>query len=128
MGAIRVTVKISNLAQPEQSWEGEFLADTSVHETTVPRKHLQAIGIAPTMRREYELADGSSVTFDVGSAQLEFIGRFTANNVLFGADDAEPVLGAIALRSAGAEVDVHNECLKLGPPMRMPLHRPRRPI
>lgn len=41
------------------------------------------------------------------------MGRFGGINVVFGEDEAEPLLGVIALESVGAEVDPVNERLRL---------------
>ena len=114
MGATYATVTIKNPAEHGRSWEGEFLVDTGAHDTIVPRKRLEAIGIEPITSREYELADGSGVRFDLGVARIELMGELAGTTVLFGADDAEPVLGVIAMQSVGAELDLRDECLKLG--------------
>ena len=105
MGPTYVAVTVRNLGQPERAWEGEFLVDASVHHSLVPRRHLEAIGIEPEGARLLELADGSVETFDVGAARLDFMDEYTATNVIFGTDDAEPVLGRIALTSAALGFD-----------------------
>ncbi len=128
MGATYVTVTVTNPADPKRSWEGEFLVDTGAHDTVVPRKHLEAIGVKPEDNRTYELADGALVNFDVGGAKLGFLGRSTNVDVLFGSDSdqAEPLLGVIALQAIGAEIDLRNEQLKLRPVLPLPtLQLPR---
>ncbi len=114
MGATYANVTVRHPVELQRFWEGEFLVDTGAHETIVPRKHLEAIGIVPVRSREYEMADGSGARFDLGLAAIELMGEFAGATVLFGADDVEPVLGVIAMQSVGAEVDLRNECLKLG--------------
>lgn len=113
MGATRVTATIRNPAEPDRAWEGVFLVDTGAHDTFVPRKHLEAIGLKPEGIGQYLLADGSPARFDLAVARVELMGRFGGINVVFGADDAEPLLGVIALESVGAEVDPVNERLRL---------------
>lgn len=115
MGATYATVTIKNPAEQGRSWEGEFLVDTGAHDTFVPRKHLQAIGIEPEGVNSYELADGSTVQMEIAGAYVETLGKWGACNVVFGDDGTEPLLGVIALESIGAEVDPVNECLKLMP-------------
>ena len=109
MGATYVAVTVRNLGRPERAWEGEFLVDTRFHHSLVPRKRLEAIGIEPEDTRLYELADGTSTTFDVGAARLDFMDEHTPASVIFGADDAEPVLGRIALTSAALRFDPVNQ-------------------
>ena len=85
----------------------------------MPRKHLEAIGIEPRAHRTYELADGSPLRLDIGSAEIEFMGDYTAGVVMFGDDDAEPLLGVTALESVGIEVDPVNQRLKRLPAVRL---------
>ena len=105
MDATYVTVTVRNLADPELAWEGEFLVDTGALHSAVPRRHLDAIGIQPEDTRKLEMADGTDVTFDVGFARLYFMDEQAPVTVLFGDDDAEPVLGRIAMMSAALRFD-----------------------
>ncbi len=118
-GAVHVTVTIRNPADREREWSGLFLVDTGATDSLVPRKHLEAIGLEPRARRVYELADGSELRLDIGAAEIEFMGDFTAGVVMFGDDDAEPLLGVTALESVGIEVDPVNQILKRLPAVRL---------
>lgn len=124
MGATYVTVTVKNPTEPESAWEGEFLVDTGALHSAVPRRHLDALGIEPDDTRRFELADGSVVDMETGGANLEFMGRTARATVVFGADNAGPRLGAIALGDAGMEVDPLNQRLK---PARHLLYH-RRPL
>jgi clan AA aspartic protease len=84
-----------------------------------PAKQLRAIGIVPRTKRKYELADGSEISLEVGTADLEFMGESVAVNIIFGADDVEPILGVTALESVGIEVDPQNQRLKRLPAVRL---------
>lgn len=119
MGATHVTVAVSNPADTEQRWEGLFLVDTGATDCLVPAKHLHAIGIKPESKRVYELADGSEIIFEVGVARVEFMGEIVGATVLFGNDNAEPILGVTALESVGIEVDPENQRLKRLPAVRL---------
>lgn len=112
MGATRVTVRITNPADPDRSWEGLFLVDTSATISLVPRTHLEAIGLKPEGKRMYELADGTLKAMDVAVARIEFMGDFVGGTIIFGEADAEPLLGVTALESVGIEVDPVNQRLK----------------
>ena len=114
-----VTVTVRNPADRERSWEGLFLVDTGATDSLVPRRHLKAIGLEPRGSRAYKLADGSAVRFDVAGADIEFMGEYVATTVLFGDDDAEPLLGVTALESVGIEVDPRNQELKQRPVLRL---------
>ena len=123
--ATYVTVAISNPADPERVWEGEFLVDTGAMNTLAPRQHLAAIGIAPAAQRAYTLADGSEIQVDFGGGLMDFLGESTYGDVLFGGEDVTPLLGVTALGSVGIEVDPHNGTLKKLPAIRLPGYRPR---
>ena len=119
MGATHVTVTIRNPAEPERSWEGLFLVDTGATDCLVPRSALEGIGLEPRDSRIYELADGSQLRLDVTVAEVEFMGEIVGATVLFGDDEAEPLLGVTALESVGIEVDPVNQRLKRLPAVRL---------
>ena len=60
----------------------------------------------------YELADGSTVEYEFGLAEIEFMGDVTAGRVIFGPDNSEPILGVTALESVGITIDPANRTLK----------------
>ena len=119
MGAMRVTVTIRNPAEPDRAWEGLFLVGTGATDSLVPRPHLEAIGLQPKGRRTYELADASELAVDITTGDIEFMGETVGGTILFGADDAEPLLGMTALASVGIEVDPLDQRLKRLPAVRL---------
>lgn len=119
MGVTHVTVTVRNPAQPEKTWDGLFLVDTGAVDCLVPARHLEAIGIQPRSKRTYELVDGSEVKMDIAGAQVEFMGETVWTTVIFGADNAEPILGVTALESVGIEVDPRSQRLKRLPAPRL---------
>ena len=119
MGITQVTVTVSNPGDPKRRWEGLFLVDTGSIDCMVPRNKLMEIGIKPEGRRTYELADGTEVALDVAVARIEFMGEIVGATVIFGKDDAEPILGVTALESVGIEVDPQNQRLKRLPAVRL---------
>lgn len=119
MGAVHVTVTIRNPAEPEREWDGLFLVDMSSPNSLVPRQHLEAIGLKPKGRRVYELADGSELRLDITTADIEFMGEIVGGTIIFGAPNAEPLLGVTALESVGIEVDPVNQRLKRLPAVRL---------
>ena len=119
MGATHVTVTIRNPADPEKTWEGLFLVDTGATDSLVPRPHLDAIGLEPKGRRVYELAEGTEITLDVTTADIEFMGEIVGGTIIYGEAGAEPLLGVTALESVGIEVDPLNQRLKRLPAVRL---------
>lgn len=119
MGATHVTVTIRNPAEPDRAWEGLFLVDTGATDCLVPRSCLEAIGLRPKGARVYELADGREIKMNITTADIEFMGEIVGGTILFGAENAEPLLGVTALESVGIEVDPSNQRLKRLPAVRL---------
>ena len=126
MGITQVTAAVRNPARPQKFWEGLFLVDTGSVDCLIPGKHLRALGLKPRGKRVYELADGSEVTLKVTVAEVEFMGERVGATVIYGADEAEPILGVTALESVGIEVDPRSQRLKRLPAVRLKGGRPRR--
>ncbi len=115
MGLTHLRVTVRNPADAERCWEGEFLVDTGAIDPLVPKRRLESIGLRPQGRRTYSLADGRQLEMDVAVAQLELLGDLVGSTVVFGPDDAEPLLGVTALESLGVEVDPANQRLNKAP-------------
>ncbi len=112
MGLIHVTVSLRIPGGRNGSYEALFLVDTGATDSLCPASELRKAGIAPIGRTSYELADGTVQEYPFGLAQIEFMGEITAGRVIFGPDDAEPILGVTALESVGITVDPANRTLK----------------
>jgi len=110
MGLTHVPVTVSNLTSHD-SFTAEFLIDTGASEPMVPADELRRIGIEPTGRRVYELANGQRVEFEVGEARISFWDETFPIRLIFGPDGSEPILGVIALESAGFMVDPNHQTL-----------------
>ena len=119
MGATHVTVAIRNPAEPHRVWEGLFLVDTGATDCLVPRQHLESIGLVPKAQRRYGLADGSEIRFDITGGEIAFMGETTWGTIVFGEEDAEPLLGVTALESVGIEVDPDSQKLSRLPATRL---------
>ena len=93
--------------------------DTGAIDCLAPANQLRAIGLEPRGKRTYELADGSEIVLDIGVATVEFMGEVVGATVIFGQDNAEPILGVTALESVGIEVDPQSQRLKRLPAVRL---------
>ena len=80
---------------------------------------MEAIGLRPKGQRVFGLADGSEIRLDITTADIEFMGEIVGGTIVFGAEDAEPLLGVTALESVGIEVDPRNQTLKRLPTTRL---------
>lgn len=127
MGATYVDVTIRNPAEPQRSWTGSFLVETGAFDSLVPRARLEAIGLRPKGHREYVLANGDKGAFDITTADLEFEGEVVGGTIVYGDEEAAPLLGVTALESGGFEVDPRREELKRLPAVLLKAVRPAPP-
>jgi clan AA aspartic protease len=112
MGLTQVTVTLRAAANGEGAYEALFLVDTGATDCMAPASELERVGIARRGRTTYELANGQPVEYDFGLAEIEFMGEVTAGRVIFGPDDADPILGVTALESVGITIDPTTQTLK----------------
>jgi len=112
MGLTHVTVSIRPAADAERTYEALFLVDTGATDSMAPGAKLAEAGVAKRGRMAYEPANGTTVEYDFGLAEIEFMGEVTAGRVIFGPDDCEPLLGMTALESVGITVDPTTQTLK----------------
>lgn len=112
MGLTYVTATLRVPNTRDGVYEATFLVDTSATDTFAPASELRRIGVEPVGRTAYELADGTLQEYPFGLVQIEFMGEITAGRVIFGPDDAEPLLGVTALESVGITVDPTSKTLK----------------
>ena len=115
MGLIHVTTTLRAGERARKKYEADFLVDTVSTASMAPAKKLRQAGIKPRGRMAYELADGRTVEYDFGLAEIEFMGELTSGRVIFGPDAGEPILGVTALESVGIAVDPVTRTLKRMP-------------
>jgi clan AA aspartic protease len=112
MGLTHVTVKLRNLASANGGYEADFLVDTVATDSLAPGAELRKIGVQPIGKTVYELANGAVAEYEYGLAEITFMGEITAGRIIFGPDNAEPLLGVTALESVGITIDPVNRTLK----------------
>ena len=104
MGAFRVEVTVSN-REGTASRDVEALVDTGAFYSLLPSGVLTEIGITPTRTRTFKVADGRTVELPVGEAMVEYAGDQVSTYVVFGSDNARPLLGAYTLEALALQVD-----------------------
>ena|SRR3989440_5433173 len=112
MGVTHVTVRLSKLAETNGAYEADFLVDTGATDSLAPGAELRKIGIQPVGKTVYELASGPVEEYEFGLAEINFMGEVTAGRIIFGPDNAEPLLGVTALESVGITIDPASRTLK----------------
>ena len=112
MGLTYVTVTLRATEKSRKKFQAIFLVDTGATDSMAPASKLVQAGIRRRGRMTYELADGSTVEYDFGLAEIEFMGELTSGRIIFGPDACEPLLGVTALESVGVTVDPATRRLK----------------
>jgi clan AA aspartic protease len=107
-----ITVKLRSLSSPNRAYEAEFLIDTGATDSLVPASELNRIGVQPIGRPAYELAKGTVEQNPFGLVEIAFMDEITAGRVIFGPDNAGPILGMTALESVGVTLDPASRTLK----------------
>ena len=105
MGLTHVTVALKGLGSSGGAYEADFLVDAGATDCLAPAAKLRQIQVEPVGTMVYELADGTKHEYPFGLVEIRFMGEITAGRVVFGPDDAEPILGVTALESVGITVD-----------------------
>ncbi len=112
MALTQVTVAMKDLRSSTGTYEADFLVDTGATDSLAPGRELREIGVKPVGTTVYELADGTRQEYPFGLVEITFMGEITAGRVIFGPDNAEPLLGVTALESVGIRVDPATQTLK----------------
>src|SRR5262245_19065555 len=107
-----VTVRVTPLSTSKKGFEGEFLVDTGSIDCLAPTSALKRAGIKPEGRDVYELANGATEEYAFGHARVSFMGSSTVTRIIFGPENAEPILGVVAVESTGIAVDPVSKTLK----------------
>jgi len=105
VGTTHVDLRLSNPADSSQGFEHRLIVDSGAVYTIVPAKLLREIGIEPDRLQRFELADGRSVTREVGSAVYELGKLRAATPVVFGKRGDASLLGVVTLEALGLTID-----------------------
>lgn len=104
MGIFTARMGVSDGNGGEPTWV-EADVDTGATYTVLPDKMLrEQVGVRPTERLTFTLADGSRVPLPVGEARLHVDGRERTSTVVFGSDN-QYLLGATTLQVFGLIAD-----------------------
>lgn len=85
--------------------------DTGAADTLIPESILNDLGVMPIDRDFFTLADGREVEYYVGEVRISYGSLARTSPVIFGPDDARPLLGATTLQILKLSVDAANERL-----------------
>ena len=83
----------------------DAIVDTGAAYTTLPTPLLRDIGVEPVGQRRFLLADGRCIFMDFGEARATIDGESVTTLVVFGEENAPPLLGAYTLEGLALAVD-----------------------
>lgn len=86
----------------------DALVGTGATHTLIPRPVLVAVGVEPLGEATFNLAYGKRVVYQIGEARLRLLSNDRTSVVVFGPDDATPLLGSstLALFSLAPDIDL----------------------
>lgn len=111
MGLTKVILEITNPEDKSKTVKGEFLVDSGAFYTVLPKRIVEKLGLKPDYKQQFNLADGTSITRQVGNAYIVFEGRRTASPVILGKEEDSPLMGALTLESLGLIINPFNRTL-----------------
>ena len=110
MGIFNVEIEVGD---PDgQRYETvEAMVDSGATFTFIPRSLLERLGVRPHEIITFEIADGSQMERDSGLIWIKLDGKQTISPVVFGDDNATPLLGAVTLEILRLGIDPVNSRL-----------------
>ena len=105
MGLTVLSLDVANPANAEARRAVDFLIDSGVVYSFVPKDVLVGLGIAPHSHQRFRLADGSVIERERGDALYFYRGQCGAAPVIFAEPDDATLLGAVTLESLGFVLD-----------------------
>ena len=107
MGVFHCTITVSPVTGPD-SRRTEAIVDSGASYSVIPARLLNELGIQPKRSDVFMLADGTRHEEVIGEA------RVAVTPVVFGSDEALPLLGAVTMQELNLVVDTKGERLVPG--------------
>jgi len=95
-----------------ERWERvSALVDTGASYTWIPRPTLERLGVAPTFRLPFILADGRRIERDLAETRIRLRGQIRTRIVVFGDEGSQVLMGADTLQGFSLAPDPVNHRL-----------------
>jgi len=104
MGTFHVRIEVGD-PEGKRFQELDALVDTGATNTALPASLLNGLGVTPQTTTVFQLADGRELELGVGRTWVKVDGKQEFTQVVFAAEETEPLLGAITLEEMGLGVD-----------------------
>jgi predicted aspartyl protease len=105
MGLTNITASVANPFDPKREKTLRFLVDSGAVYTVLPAAQLKALGIAPTGKRTFFLANGQPVRRRTGEARIRLDAESATCVVLFSEKGDSTLLGITTLENLGLIFD-----------------------
>ena len=113
MGTFRYPVELGNPSGTEFELVNPMV-DTSATYSFMPASLLERLEVEPLREMIFVIAGGGRIKRSLGEARVRVVGREATTIVVFGDEDALPLLGAHALEGLGLAVDpFHRRLIEL---------------
>ena len=113
MGVFHCTITVSPLTGAD-SRVTQAIVDTGASYSVIPGQLLRELGIQPKRSDVFILADGTHHEEVIGEARVAVNGRDAVTPVVFGSEEALPLLGAVTMQILNLVVDTKGERLVPG--------------
>jgi clan AA aspartic protease len=110
VGTFSVAIQVAYADRQRWEWV-EALVDTGSSYTWIPSPILAQLGIGPTRRFPFVLADGRHIEGDMAEVRVQYGGTEITTIVVFGDEGTQPLLGAYTLEGLGVAPDPVNQRL-----------------
>jgi aspartyl protease family protein len=121
MGLTCIEATIANPVHRRKSERVKFLVDSGAAYSVVPEAVLRRVGVKPRSKRNFILADGTTVTRRMGEALFRFDHREGTSPVIFGKKGDSTLLGSVSLEVLGFILDPLKRELRPLPMMLAPV-------
>ena len=117
MGTFYAECTVTNQVERSRQAARKLLVDTGSELTWISSEVLRGIGVVPEKAELFELADGKTVSREVGFALINTAGRLTTDEVVFALEGDLQLLGARTLEGLNLTVDPARKRLVAAGPM-----------
>ncbi len=110
MGTFHVEIAVGD-PEGHQYETVQALVDTGATYTMVPSSMLRRLGVQPHTHAVFHLADGRGIERDIGQTWVRVNGGAVITLIVFGDEDAQPLLGSYTMEGLLLAPDPVNERL-----------------
>ena len=97
MGLLKVEATFCNYEQPERRVVVDALVDETKFMSVVPSSVLHKLGVMPARQQNFRFPDGIVRRMNIGQVRVRIDDREATTQVMFGEEDAQPLLGRLTL-------------------------------